>query len=448
MALRPNACLVPLICVCLSTLAIAPAIAQIERSNRRTPLVEAVENCRNSVVNLRGQKSIAPPDESLATDQVRHVNGMGTGVVIDRRGYILTNYHVVQDIRTIQVTLGNRQSTTAKLVARDPITDLAIIKIEPTTSIDAIHLGTSSDLMLAETVAAVGNAYGYENSVTTGIISHLNRTVQINDNQVYEDLIQIDAPINPGNSGGPLLNMDGKMIGINVAVRVGAQGIAFAIPVNDVVEVAARLMEEIVESRISSGIQVATRYENNQPYLLVTAVDEKSAAYQAGLAAGDRIRSIDGALVSRALDWQCALIEANQDDTLKIGLQRPNGDSVVSFALERPKTQSIESIAWSRLGLRFSVATEAEMLGRHKDYQHGLKIEAVRPNSPAEKEGIKTGDILVAMHGYMTESYENLAYILDQPELKENKHFMFYILRERERYFGQMRIADTTQSLK
>jgi len=188
------------------------------QQERMTPLVKAVQTCRLSVVNLRGKKTIA--DDTSVT-KTKQVNGMGTGVVIDKRGYILTNYHVVQGVKNIEVPTGDRQKTTARLLAHDPDTDLAVLKIDVDRPLPVIEIGTSSDLMLAETVTAVGNAYGYEHTVTVGIISQLGRTVQVNDDQVYRNLIQTDAAINPGNSGGPLLNMNGDMIGINVAVRIG-----------------------------------------------------------------------------------------------------------------------------------------------------------------------------------------------------------------------------------
>ena len=152
----------------------------------------------------------------------RRVNGMGTGVVIDPRGYILTNYHVVDGVHEIQVTTAEDKKYVASIVARDAETDLAVIKINPAEKMEVIALGTSSDLMQGETVVAVGNAFGYDFTVTRGIVSALHRAVQINDAQYYDDLIQTDAPINPGNSGGPLLNIDGEMIGVNVAVRAGA----------------------------------------------------------------------------------------------------------------------------------------------------------------------------------------------------------------------------------
>ena len=187
---------------------------------RMTPIVKAVQNAKPAVVSIRGEKTVLPGPQS--GDAPRRVNGMGTGVVIDPRGYILTNFHVVDGVREIQVTTSEGKKYVASTVAHDAETDLALIKIIPGEKMNVIALGTSSDLMQGETVIAVGNAFGYDDTVTRGIVSALHRAVQINDAQFYDDLIQTDASINPGNSGGPLLNIDGEMIGVNVAVRAGA----------------------------------------------------------------------------------------------------------------------------------------------------------------------------------------------------------------------------------
>ncbi len=149
---------------------------------------------------------------------------------------------MVDGVRKIVVTTADRETYTAELLSHDPKTDLAVIKIESDHDFEIAPIGTSGDLMPGEDVIAVGNAFGYEHTVTRGIISALHRTVQVSDTQFYEDLIQTDASINPGNSGGPLLNIDGQMVGVNVAVRAGAQGIGFAIPIDTVLCIATDLM--------------------------------------------------------------------------------------------------------------------------------------------------------------------------------------------------------------
>lgn len=436
--------------LCLAAMSIGwlsnPLPSRADNTSRRTPLVQAVQNAQPSVVNLRGRKTVnAAQGTTTSEDQARHVNGMGTGVVIDPRGYILTNYHVVQDVQHIQVTTADRQMTTATLVAHDPHTDLALLKIATSQPLPVISIGTSSDLMLAETVAAMGNAYGYDNTVTTGIISHLGRTVKVNEHQTYENLIQTDAPINPGNSGGPLLNLDGHMVGINVAVRVGAQGIAFAIPVNDAMAVAAELFGQINANRVEHGLTLETIYENHRPQLIVKAVAPQSAGAIATLQPGDRIVRIDGLETHLAVDFQRALIDHQSGDLLQLEVSRPKSDTIqpVTLKLAGKSTSTQPSnLAWKTMGLQLAPVPDSEMQGRHPSYQRGLRITRVRPDSPADREGIVAGDILVAMHGWKTESLENLAYILEQPDLRGSKSFMFYVLREKEPFFGQMRLAE------
>ncbi|HWC91263.1 MAG TPA: trypsin-like peptidase domain-containing protein, partial [Pirellulales bacterium] len=173
---------------------------------RRTAIVEVVEQARSAIVNIHGEKTVDATDAHNGEGK-RRVNGMGTGVIIDQRGYIITNHHVVDGVRKIMVTTADGENYVARLVSHDPKTDLAIIKIDGDSDFQVIRIGTSADLMSGETVIAVGNAFGYEHTVTRGIISALHRTVQVSDAQNYEDLIQTDASINPGNSGGPLLNI-------------------------------------------------------------------------------------------------------------------------------------------------------------------------------------------------------------------------------------------------
>ena len=206
---------------CAGILYVLPGLAAAS-DQRWTPIVKAAQKAKLSVVSIRGEKTVLPGPQTSVTEAPRRVNGMGTGVVIDPRGYILTNYHVIDGVHEIQVTTAENKKYLAGIVSRDSETDLAVIKISPTEKMSVITVGTSSDLMQGEPVVAVGNAFGYDFTVTDGIVSALHRAVQINDAQYYDDLIQTSAPINPGNSGGPLLNIDGEMIGVNVAVRAGA----------------------------------------------------------------------------------------------------------------------------------------------------------------------------------------------------------------------------------
>lgn len=426
---------------------ICPSVSSAEEradanSKRYTPLVSAVENCRKSVVNLRGRKTVPADPKNASSQNTKQVNGMGTGVVIDSRGYVLTNYHVVEGVKTIEVTTSQREKTTATLLAHDPETDLAILKIKTEKPLPPITIGCSSDLMLAEQVIAVGNAYGYEHTVTVGIISSLRRTVQVNDDQIYRNLIQTDAAINPGNSGGPLLNINGEMIGINVAVRVGAQGIAFAIPVNDAVDIAAELMSQIVPNDLYHGISTETVYSENSPSLIVNAIVPKSPAEKSGLRSGDRITKINGKPVALELDFQTALLLVAENESVNLTAVQDGSPKtfIVSFSKSN-NSSAPNSIAWLPLGLKLEPIPASQMEDLHPNYKRGLKVKSVRSDSPADAEGIMPGDILVAMHGWKTESLENLAFVLQRPDVIERKDFMFYIIRDKEPFWGQMRVA-------
>src|SRR3954468_9297392 len=301
----------PLALAVLSALVGQPLIAHEISAQRLTPIVVAVKNARISVVSIRGQKTIVEPAEPGTTQKAeapRQVNGMGTGTIIDERGYILTNYHVVSDVRRIEVTLDDGRGLIADLVAYDAAADLAVIKVPTTKPLTVIRLGTSADLMVGESVIALGNAFGYEQTVTRGVVSALGRDVQVSETQSYDHLIQTDASINPGNSGGPLLNIDGEMIGVNVAVRAGAQGIGFAIPIDDALTVAARLLN--VQRLRSKWHGLVTKADDGPDGpLRVTKVEATSPAQRLGIQTGDEVLRVGSLPMSRPLDLERALLD-------------------------------------------------------------------------------------------------------------------------------------------
>jgi serine protease Do len=425
-------------------------IAFADDNPRYTPLVQAVQECRKSVVNLRGRKTVPDTADKGDSQRVKQVNGMGTGVVIDSRGYILTNYHVVQGVKEIEVTTSENEKTTAVILAHDPLTDLAILKVDLKRPLPKIKIGSSSDLMLAETVTAVGNAYGYEHTVTVGIISQIGRTVPVNDQQVYKNLIQTDAAINPGNSGGPLLNMNGEMIGINVAVRVGAQGIAFAIPVNDAMEVAARLMATLIADELYHGVVTSTVFVNHQPQVIVKGVEPNSPAAKSGIKVGDRILSVNGTPITFEAEFQACCVGLEPSETVELRvLHEENQDMEVVVALPLETRSGINpEMAWELLGVRVVPCASDELSNVHPDYNQGLRVTQVRAGSPAANEGLVPGDIIVAMHGYKIESLENLYFVLATPEVSSREKFMFYILRGKTPYYGQMRVSQVKSQIR
>jgi serine protease Do len=416
-------------------------------SLRRSAIVQAVSEARPSVVNIHGRKVLPAEhdqrDHFSNSEPSRQVNGMGTGVVIDPRGYVITNYHVVDGVRKIQVTLADGNTVTATLVANDPETDLAIIKIASSDLLPVIEIGTSADLMPGETVIAVGNAYGYENTVTQGIVSALHRTVQVSDYQKYVDLIQTDASINPGNSGGPLLNIDGEMVGINVAVRVGAQGIGFAIPIDQALEVAAELIATAHVNQIMHGMISSTVYKPDGSYVTIEAVEDGSPAAEAGLQAGDIIRSLGNEVLQRRLDLERVMLSRKPGEELAVTVERQTDSLELSLVLGRASRlkSTVTDRTWQELGVRLSPIAQSTFRKYRSRYRGGLMVEAVRPNSPASQQNISRGDVLVGMHKWETISLDNIAYILESAEFRATQPFRFYVLRNGETLYGNMRVA-------
>lgn len=401
---------------------------------RRTAIVRAVESQRDAVVNIHGQKLVGEND---ADSEPRRVNGMGTGVVIDSRGYIVTNYHVVEGVERIEVTLANGGTTTGRLVSHDLRTDLALIKIDAVRPMAVIRIGTSSDLMIGETVLALGNAYGYEHTLTRGIISALHRSVEVSRTQRYDDLIQTDASINPGNSGGPLLNIDGEMVGINVAVRAGAQGIGFAIPIDRVLEVVTEL---ISVERLDHTWHGIVAKGDGHGGAVVTTVHRQSPAEQVGMRAGDRIVRVGNARIASQLDIERALLGHKAGDRVPVEVVRAGGHTQIELPLAELRRDSLlpEDRCWRELGLRLSTAPAARVRKVQARYRGGLEVLEVRPGGPADEQGIRSGDILVGLHVWETISLENVIYVLDKAQSDRFGPLKFYVLRGRETLFGHL----------
>jgi serine protease Do len=325
------------------------------------------------------------------------------------------------------------------LVARDSETDLAIIKIDSPDLLPEIPIGVSSDLMPGETVIALGNAYGYEHTVTRGIVSALHRAVQVSDAQFYDNLIQTDASINPGNSGGPLLNIDGDMIGINVAVRAGAQGIGFAIPADTVKTIAAGMLASCGADRGWLGVVSANETASNSTGMVVDVVEPQSPAAEAGLDAGDVIVRVDDVNVEQPLDFQRAMLERKPGDSCLLTVNRSGAPLTLKVKLGKPTetTKSADKPAWDVLGLDLQPLTAEEFRKtRQTRYRGGLLVTAVRANSPASSQGIRPGDILVGMHIWETASLENVAYVLKRPDFGSISPLKFFILRDQETLYG------------
>jgi S1-C subfamily serine protease len=292
------------------------------------------------------------------------VEGAGSGFVMDSRGYVLTNNHVVENARDIQVTLGDRSRYTAKLVGADPRNDIALLKIEPKNkSIDVLPLGDSDTLQVGQSVIAIGNPFGFSGTMTKGVISALGRTVQTDENTAIDQAIQTDAAINRGNSGGPLLDSRGQVIGINTAIYTPSgttAGIGFATPIN----IAKRIAQDLItEGRVRTaylgitGIALwpdlaeALKLPVQQGLLIERAVQGSPAA-QAGIRGGDRtvlaglqrliidgdiVVAADGRQISSPLDLNLILNKKRPGDTIRLTIYRGSQKMEVTVTLGEEK---------------------------------------------------------------------------------------------------------------
>jgi Do/DeqQ family serine protease len=290
-----------------------------ENSSRITPVVKAVEESKFAVVNISTYEQLRSrmnPFSRYRIDpfferffdefyepryQERSVRtSLGSGVIIYEDGYVVTNWHVVEHASEITVTTIEDKTYEAVVVGTDPKSDLAVLKIQSDLKFPKITLGDSEDILIGETVIAIGNPFGLSNTVTTGVVSALHRSIKKED-QVYEDFVQTDASINPGNSGGPLLNINGELIGINTAIYGEAQGIGFAIPINTAKRIVDDLLQygEVIPAWLGIYVQDLTDqlakhfgYEGNQG-VVISEIFPNSPAQQSGLKEGDIILSVN-----------------------------------------------------------------------------------------------------------------------------------------------------------
>jgi serine protease Do len=368
---------------------------------------------------------------------------MGTGILIDPRGYIITNQHVLDDVNVIRIRLSDGTTYAAKVAARDRDSDLALLKIDAGKPLPTVPLGTSGDLMIGETVIAIGNAYGYEHTVTSGIISALKRDVTLNKDISYRSLIQTDASINPGNSGGPLLNIDGELIGVNVAIRAGAQGIGFAIPVDQMVQVAAELLASRRRTESTAGLGCRNRIDTHLSpvrYLEVERVEMDGPAAKAGLKSGDVLLRAGDVSIASSLDWERALIDLKAGDRVPVKIRRGDNEQELEVVLQpvAPAALSPGDLAWRQLGMRLAAANPETVTRSNATLRGGMIVTEVDPDGPASRAGIQPGDVLVGLHQWEATSMDNVAYVMNHADLASFYPLRFYLLRSGQIHQGKL----------
>jgi serine protease Do len=295
--------------------------------SRRTPIVEAVQKTRASIVSVKVEKKGSWGRKEIG----------GTGVIVDERGYVVTNRHVIASADRVTVHLNDGSELAATILVEDARHDLAVLRVTTAKKLQALPFGTSSDLMVGETVIAIGHPFGYTNTVSTGIVSALEREVTMPTGDVLRDLIQTSAAINPGNSGGPLLNINGELIGINVAIRDGAQNIAFALSADQVKQALSKHLSSAKIAGVSHGLSVSekTLGEEGAQRQQVVVQAAAGAAEEAGLKRGDAVVRIGDRAVSNRLDVERAVWDCKAGEKVTVKVVRDGKEVSVALRLDR-----------------------------------------------------------------------------------------------------------------
>jgi S1-C subfamily serine protease len=405
-------------------LPMAPA-SGAEAQGRVTPVVRAYRKVQNAVVNISTTKVVRSRmgffgpdrfDDVFPSPLVRGVpvQSLGSGFVIHPDGYIITNDHVVRRAKEITVTTPDNSQYTARVISSDSRFDLAVLKVDPPDGAKLPHLplGRSDDLMVGETVIAIGNPLGYASTLTTGVISALGRTMEFSGGVKYTDIVQTDAPINPGNSGGPLLNIHGELIGINTAIRADAQNIGFAIPVDALARELSALLDFERLNRVVFGASVAPRHTEEGDEVVVTRVRPGTPS-EGKLREGDRIVSIDGAPVRQISDFMCIMVAREAGAQVELGCLREGEDVSATVVLESKPRPDGKALGQRLFGMTLRPVTPRLARDLRLPVSRGLLVVGLDESGPAAEIGVQLKDVLFQVGAYYVAKLDELGVILE-----------------------------------
>lgn len=369
-------------------------------------LIKLAERVNPAIVNISRDTSLKASGQRPSGSR-RPAPGTGSGAIIDAKGFIVTNNHVVGDADTVNVRLWNKSSFVGKVIGKDPDSDLAVIKIDPEEELTAMPLGDSSKVRVGQFVLAVGNPFGLDHTVTLGVVSGLGR--QNMNITRYEQFIQTDASINPGNSGGPLFNLQGEVIGINTAIIQAAQGIGFSIPSNMVSQITSQLISTGKVTRGWLGIGIQQLNDDLAEKLgvedvkgvLISDVFEGDPGFEAGLKPGDIITSVNGETLLTPNDLSIKIASMIPSEVVKIAIVRDSENMTIDVTLGQRKEgattasippQDLSKNIREKIGLQLHDLT-GELEERYKN-KTGVVVMDVDKDSPAEMAGLRKGDLI------------------------------------------------------
>ena len=420
-----------------------------DNDDRVTPVVRAYRKASGAVVNISTTRLVSvrgglfgrDPFENIFPSPLSRkvpVQSLGSGVLIHSSGYIVTNAHVIRRAQTISVTLSDKTRLAAEVISSDPAHDLAVLKIDPPAGkkLHRLALGRSDDLMVGETVIAIGNPLGYANTVTTGVISAVGRTLEFRGGVKYTNIIQTDAPINPGNSGGPLLNVKGELIGINTAIRPDAQNIGFAIPVDALAGELVKLLDFEQINRVVFGAKVAQRHGASGDELYVVSV--RSGTGAAGkLRAGDIIVSVNGERMRQITDFTCGMLALKAASTVRMTLSRGGKETSVAIELKGKKRPDGKALARALFGVTLREVTRGLARDLRLPLGRGLMVTGLDAGGPGGKIGLSLKDVLFQVDNFYVRTLDELGVILE--DVKVGQAVKIGIARGRVRAWVTLR---------
>ena len=393
--------------------------------SRQTAIVTAAARLAPAVVSvnvLRRERQLPQDPFDLffmprGSEQV--VEGYGSGFIISPDGVVITNQHVTQGAEQIVVTTRDGRDLPAKILGEDPLTDIAVLKVDG-TGLPTAPLGKSTDLLIGEWVVAVGNPFAYllgnsEPTVTAGVVSAVGRNLLPSQGQsgIYVGMIQTDAPINPGNSGGPLANATGEVVGVNSSIFTssgGSVGIGFAIPIERALRVADELRRFGKVRRAWVGLDVAgaedLRGWKRVGGLRVTQVAAGGPAGRAGVAVGDVLVSALGRRLRTFLDWEAVMLDTGPGDTLTVSFRHAGESRTARLAVTDFPTTLAEKVAVLG-GMKVVTVTPAVRAERGIQSDHGALIYDL-PDEMQEATGLQSGDVILQINRVRVSSADDL----------------------------------------